>query len=88
MHFAVDLARQTLNNLWHDGSWWRPSTWVGAWRLLFARGGLVRACFGPWRSYLREDFHPSLGADPAGLRWLAAHAALAPSVAPADPAAR
>lgn len=78
--FATDLLRQTLNNLWHDGSWWRPSTWVSAWRLLLGHGGLVRECFGPWRRYLREDFHPGQVDGRAGLRWLTAHADLAPPV--------
>ena len=80
MHFLTDLARQTVNNLWHDGTWWKPSTWVSGWKLLFARGGLVRACYGPWRAYLREDFHPAQTDGTPGLRWLADHAALAPAV--------
>jgi len=81
MHFCVDLARQTLNNLWHDGSWWRPSTWASAWHTLFSKGGLVRECLGPWRDYLREDFHPSQSDGSAGVSWLAAHGDLAPPVA-------
>lgn len=81
LHFCTDLVRQTLNNLWHDGTWWRPSTWASAWRTLFARGGLVRECFRPWRDYKRPDFHPSQGDGSAGVAWLAAHADLAPPVA-------
>jgi hypothetical protein len=26
LHFALDLTRQTLHNLWRDGHWWRPAT--------------------------------------------------------------
>lgn len=77
MHFATDLLRQTANNLWHDGSWWWPSTWRSAWRTLFGRDGLVRCCFGAWRAYLRADFHPSQGDGEPGRRWLAAHLNLA-----------
>lgn len=79
-HFATDVLRQTASNLWHDGSWWRPSTWASGWRLLFGRAGLVRLGFGPWRRYLRADFHPSQGDGRAAARWLDDHAALAPPV--------
>jgi uncharacterized protein len=78
--FTIDLARQTLRNLWHDGSWWRPSTWFHGVRFLFGRDGLVRRSAAPWRHYLREDFHPSQGDGSAAERWLADNAALAPSV--------
>ena len=79
-HFLTDLARQTLNNLWHDGSWWRASTWASAWTLLFGRVGVLRQSVAPWWRYLREDFHPSQGDGAAGKRWLSEHAALAPPV--------
>lgn len=79
--FASDLMRQTLNNLWHDGTWWRASTWVSAWRMLLGRGGLLHACFRPWRRYLRADFHPSQTDDRLGRQWLSAHVDLAPPVA-------
>ena len=79
-HFLTDLLRQTLNNLWHDGSWWRASTWASAWTLLFGGNGVLRRSAAPWRRYLREDFHPSQGDGAAGERWLAEHAALAPPV--------
>jgi predicted metal-dependent hydrolase len=80
VHFALDLARQVMHNLWRDGHWWRPATWAGAWRLLGARGGLLRVLWRPWRRYLAPDFHPSQGDGAAAARWLAAHAALAPPV--------
>ena len=82
VNFGVDLLRQTVNNLWRDGSWWWPSTWWSAARMLFGRGGLVPALAGPWRRYRRADFHPSQGDAAPALRWLAEHAALAPPVAP------
>ncbi len=77
LHFATDLMRQTANNLWHDGAWWRASTWASAWRTVFGRQGLVRECLGPWRRYLAHDFHPSQGDGAPGARWLAAHGDLA-----------
>jgi predicted metal-dependent hydrolase len=80
-NFAVDTALQTWSNLWRDGTWWRPSTWVSAWTTLFGRSGLLRLGYAPMRRYLREDFHPDQGDGEAGVRWLAANAALVPAVA-------
>ena len=84
--FLFDTLRQTLNNLWRDGSWWRPSTWVSAWRLVAGRDGLLRRCFGAWRRYLQPDFHPAEADASAGQRWLQAHADLAPAVGAASSA--
>jgi hypothetical protein len=86
-HFALDLLRQTVNNLWHDGALFRPSTWASGWRLLFARGGLIRTIARPWRRYFDPGFHPSQGDGVPGERWLAAHADVAPPVAAGRPAA-
>ena len=76
-HFSTDLLRQTANNLWHDGSWWKPSTWASGWRTLFGRQGLLRCTFKAWKDYLRADFHPAQGDGAPGLRWLAAHGDIA-----------
>ncbi|MBL8331139.1 MAG: metal-dependent hydrolase [Rubrivivax sp.] len=81
-HFSTDLARQTLNNLWHDGSWWRLSTWASAWRHTLGRDGFVRRTFGSWRAYLRADFHPSQGRTEPGRRWLADHPQVAVPLRP------
>jgi len=78
--FAIDLARQTLRNLWHDGSWWRVSTWLQGARFLWGRDGIVTRSAGPRRQYLRADFHPQQTDEAPALRWLADHAELAPAV--------
>jgi predicted metal-dependent hydrolase len=70
LNFILDALRQTLLNLWRDGSWWRPSTWAGGARLLFGREGLVRCLREPWRRYLAPDFHPSQQDDKAARDWL------------------
>lgn len=80
VNFVVDALRQTLNNLWHDGTLWRPSTWASAWRTLFGRAGFVRCGFGAWRSYFRADFHPRQADGSGGERWLVANAETAPPV--------
>jgi uncharacterized protein len=78
--FLLDLSRQTLRNLWHDGSWWRPSTWTAAARFLFGRDGFLRVSWPAWRRYRQDDFHPSMGRHDLADAWLADHAALVPSV--------
>jgi hypothetical protein len=72
--FLLDALRQTVNNLWHDGSFWRASTWASGWRFLFGRGGLVRELAEPWKRYLRADFHPSQQSSAPAEAWLREHA--------------
>jgi predicted metal-dependent hydrolase len=83
--FLLDTARQTLNNLWHDGSWWRPSTWVAGARFLFGRDGFLTVSRPLWQRYVLADFHPGQADDGLSRRWLADHAALVPAVAAAEP---
>jgi len=76
-HFCTDVLRQTIHNLWRDGTFWRRDTWGSGWRFLFGRDGMVPALRGPWKRYLKPDFHPSQqDAEPA-LGWLRAHADVA-----------
>jgi len=82
-YFLSDLLRQTLNNLWHDGTWWRPGTWLSAAVFLFGSPGVLRRAVTPWRLYLRADFHPAQSDASKATEWLAAHTALAPAVRPA-----
>lgn len=74
-YFVADALRQTCNNLWRDGTWWRPSTWASAARVLFGRDGLVRRLHRPWRTYLRADFHPAQQDDAPAREWLRANVA-------------
>lgn len=85
-HFATDLLRQTLHNLWRDGALFSPGTWRSAWVTLFGRAGIVRCQARAWRRYLDGDFHPSQGDGRLAERWLIEHSALAPPLAspPAD----
>jgi predicted metal-dependent hydrolase len=57
--FTLDTLRQTINNLWHDGTLHKPSTWVSGARFLFGQYGLVRRIAKPLWAYRRPDFHPS-----------------------------
>jgi predicted metal-dependent hydrolase len=71
--FLIDTLRQTVNNLHHDGSLWRWSTWKSAGSYLFGKRGLVRQTYGPWKQYFRRDFHPDQQDSTASERWLAEH---------------
>jgi uncharacterized protein len=87
VNFLIDLNRQTLNNLWRDGSWWRLSTWTSVWRYTWGKDGWMRFCYPAWRAYFRADFHPSQGQAEPGRQWLVAHADIAVPVARAQQAA-
>lgn len=69
-YLLTDLFRQTLNNLWHDGSFFKFSTWRSAWVFLMAKEGLFRASFGMWRRYFHPDFHPQQDDDSLSRSWL------------------
>lgn len=74
--FVTDVLRQTVNNLQHDGTLWKFSTWASAARTLFGRNGLVPNLWRPWREYLRRDFHPNQQHSPLSERWLEDNAAV------------
>jgi predicted metal-dependent hydrolase len=56
--FAFDSGRQTVLNLWHDGTLFRPGTWWSAAKFFWGRHGVVWHCAGPALAYFRRDFHP------------------------------
>lgn len=70
VHFLLDVFRQTVRNLWHDGELFKPRTWRSGWQLLFARGGLIRSIYRPWKRYFEPGFHPSQQDASAAERWL------------------
>src|SRR4051812_3295859 len=69
--FLADTLRQTVNNLHHDGTLWKWSTWKSAASYLFGKRGLVRQTYKPWREYFRKDFHPSQQDSTRSVQWLA-----------------
>jgi hypothetical protein len=68
--FLADVTRQTVRNLWHDGSLFKWSTWKSGARLLFARDGMIRGNVGLWRDYLSPGFHPSQHDASRSRQWL------------------
>ena len=75
IQFTLDTLRQTVNNLWHDRTLHKPSTWISGLRFLFGQHGLVRRSFQPLRAYRREDFHPlQVGQSELAAQWLKGNA--------------
>ncbi len=72
--FLTDALRQTFDNLRRDGTLWKWSTWKSGASFLFGKRGLVTLTYGPWREYLRHDFHPNQQDSSASRHWLAQHA--------------
>jgi len=71
--FLTDLLCQTINNLWHDGSLFKASTWRSAWRHLFAKEGLFTFSLADWKKYFSADFHPSEHDDQLSRQWIHTH---------------
>ena len=72
--FLSNTLRQTANNLSHDGTLWKWSTWASAASFLFGKRGLMRQTFKPWSAYLRKDFHPQQQVSELSENWLADNA--------------
>ena len=68
--FAMDIARQTIRNLWHDGSLFKWATWRSAYALLFAKDGMVRGNAAEWRAYKAPSFHPRQQDTSLSEQWL------------------
>lgn len=71
--FLLDLMRQTVNNLYQDGTLWQWRTWKSAATFLFGQQGMVRLSFKPWRAYKKPDFHPNQFASDLAVNWLQNH---------------
>jgi predicted metal-dependent hydrolase len=72
--FLIDVARQTVRNLWHDGSLLRWSTWRSGWQLLMSRDGMYRGNYQAWRAYKAATFHPRQQDGSMSEQWLRDHA--------------
>lgn len=68
--FAVDITRQTIRNLWHDGSLFKWSTWRSAGKLLFTKDGMIRGNSAMWRAYMEPGFHPRQQDTSLSEQWL------------------
>ena len=75
MNFLIDVMRQTIRNLWHDGSLFKLDTWRSGAKMLFGRDGLIRGNVGAWKDYLSPTFHPDQHDDTRSRQWLEGNAA-------------
>ena len=73
LFLLIDLLRQTVNNLWHDGSLFQFGTWRSASVFLFGKQGLLRSSLPTWRRYFQPDFHPAQDDDSLSRQWLQTH---------------
>ncbi|MDO8447551.1 MAG: metal-dependent hydrolase [Rhodoferax sp.] len=71
--FLSDLLRQTVNNLYRDGTLWKWRTWKSAASFLFGQRGMIRLTYKPWRAYKQPDFHPNQLASELSRDWLQSH---------------
>jgi predicted metal-dependent hydrolase len=75
VQFSTDVFRQTVNNLWHDKTLFKPSTWWSASKFLLGRHGMVWRVAKPILAYTRKDFHPmQVGSATLSQYWLQSHA--------------
>ena len=68
--FAMDITRQTVRNLWHDGSLFKWNTWHSAAKLLFAKDGMIRSNYALWSAYMAPTFHPRQQDISRSVQWL------------------
>lgn len=68
--FLYELMRQTVLNLWHDGSLFQWRTWRSGAQLLLSKNGLFRGNYQQWKAYKAPDFHPRQQDDQLSRNWL------------------
>jgi predicted metal-dependent hydrolase len=73
--FLLDIGRQTVRNLWHDGSLFQWQTWKSGYRLLFGPQGMISANYAGWRAYKAVDFHPRQHDTRLAQQWLSENTA-------------
>ncbi|MGH8857254.1 MAG: metal-dependent hydrolase [Polaromonas sp.] len=56
--FFLESGWQTVLNLWHDGTLFKPGTWWSAAKFFWGKNGAVWHCTGPLLAYFRRDYHP------------------------------
>lgn len=73
MQFTTDVIRQTINNLWHDRTLHKPSTWWSAFKFCLGRYGWVWRCLPRFIAYMSKDFHPNQMDNKLTSEWLEAN---------------
>lgn len=73
--FLADITRQTVRNLWQDGSLFQWRTWRSAYQLLFSKDGMIRGNYPLWKAYFSPDFHPRQHDTSRSVQWLSDNSA-------------
>jgi len=72
--FTCHVMAQTLINLWHDKTLFKPSTWWSALSFFFGLRGMVWRMWRPLTLYFKSNFHPIEHGDPhLAIDWLQAN---------------
>jgi predicted metal-dependent hydrolase len=53
----TDMIRQTFNNIWRMGGFFKLSTWINGYRILFGKGGVIRWSYPYLKAYGKKDYH-------------------------------
>lgn len=56
---VIDCFRQTVSNIWHMGGFFKVSTWVNAYRILFGNGGILKWSYPFFKAYGEKNYHIS-----------------------------
>jgi hypothetical protein len=55
----IDCFRQTMHNVWCMGGFFKLSTWVNAYKLMFSKNGVMRWSYPYFKAYGQENYHIS-----------------------------
>jgi predicted metal-dependent hydrolase len=55
----IDCFRQTVHNIWRMGGFFKLSTWVNGYKLMFSKNGVMRWSYPYFKAYGRENYHIS-----------------------------
>lgn len=55
----LDTIRQTINNIWHMGGFFKLSTWVNGYKFLFSKGGVLSWSYPYFKAYALPNYHIS-----------------------------
>lgn len=56
---VIDCFRQTLHNVWRMGGFFKLSTWVNGYKLMFSKNGVMRWSYMYFKAYGQQNYHIS-----------------------------
>jgi predicted metal-dependent hydrolase len=55
----IELVRQTTSNVWRMGGFFKLSTWINAYKIMFSRNGVFRWSYPHFMAYGQRGYHIS-----------------------------